>query len=484
MAERASSVTSAAKRVSWKERLGWGCGGWADNYTFNIVGLLYMYIYVDFFKMDPALAGLALAVPRFFDAVTDPIMGNWSDNFRSRWGRRRPLIVIGAILCGVLLPLHWMPPFLGTVGNPWYQNGPFLFFTLMGCIYAMAYTIFIVPFTALGFELSDDYEERTHVLCWRRYLGLCGQSLVPFVYKLSVKPELFPNIHVGAIVMSCVAGLFVIVLGIMPAICCKENPMHQKQQKISIFSSLGGIIHNGPYVQLILGLIVTTAVGSAVAGASGLITLHYICGGNEQLNGDITLFTWVAGAIVSVVSLFTMTKLATRVGKREGFIIGTIVTILGYLSLTWTYIPKYPFLHLVSLALVWISSQGSGLMLDSMCSDVCEYEEYLNGQRAEGMMSSFRTFTAKACNALCGVTAGLALKFCGYDPTKLAQGGLDVSVFLKLKALYIILPIVGSIGIIIIFCFYPLTKKRVQEIHEELEKRRAAAAAGVTTKLS
>jgi len=458
-------------RVSWKEKLGWGCGGWADNYTFNIVGLLYMYIYVDFFKMDPALAGIALAIPRFFDAITDPIMGNWSDNFRSKWGRRRPLIVIGAILCGLLLPLHWLPPFLGTIGNPWYQNGPFLFFTLMGCIYAMAYTIFIVPFTALGFELSDDYEERTHVLCWRRYLGLCGQSLVPFVYKFSVNPNLFPDIRTGAVVMSCVAGVFVIVLGIMPAICCKENPCHQRQPKISICASLKSIVHNGPYLQLIFGLIATIALGAAVSGAAGLVTLHYICGGSEQLNANITLYSWFAGAIISVVSLFTMTRLAQRIGKRKGFIIGTSVTILGYFSLIWTYIPQYPFLHLFSLALVWISSQGSGLMLDSMCSDVCEYEEYLTGQRSEGMMSAFRTFTQKACNALCGVTTGLALKFCGYDPQKLAQGGLDESVFLKLKSLYILLPILGSLGIILIFCFYPLSKQRMAEIHAELEQR-------------
>lgn len=458
-------------RITWKEKLGWGCGGWADNYTFNIVGLLYMYIYVDYFKMDPAMAGLAVAIPRFFDAVTDPIMGNWSDNFRSRWGRRRPLIVLGAVLCGVLLPLHWVPPFLETVGNPWYQNGPFLFFTLMGCIYALAYTVFIVPYTALGFELSDDYEERTHVLSWRRYLGLFGQALVPFVYKFSVNPDLFPNIRVGAVVMSCVAGLFVVVLGSMPAICCKENPIRQKQEKIPIFRSLACIFRNGPYVLQILGLIVTNAVGAAAAGAFGLVTLHYICQGNEQLNGNITLYSGIAGSLVSVLSLITMTHLAHRVGKRQGFILGTLITILGYASLVWTYVPSHPFLHLFSFVLVWLSSQGTGLMLDSMCSDICEYEEYLHGQRVEGMMSSFRTFTAKACYAICGVTTGLALKFCGYEPQRLSEGGLDVSVFLKLKALYILLPILGSLAVILIFLFYPLSKKRMAEIHAELEIR-------------
>ncbi len=464
-----------ANKVSWKEKIGWGFGGWADNYTYSIVGLLYMYIYVDFFKMSPVLAGIALAIPRFFDAITDPIMGIWSDNFRSRWGRRRPLIVVGAILCGILLPLHWLPPFLDTVSNPWYCNGPFLFITTISCIYAVAYTIFIVPFTALGFELSDDYDERTHVLCWRRYLGLCGKTLVPFVYKLSVNPEIFPNIRTGAVVMSCVASLFVIGLGILPAICCKENPHHQEQPKISLAKSLGCITHNRPYLILLLGLIVTLAVGEAVEGTWGLLTLHYICHSNEQLNGDIIFYSKILEVAISFISLFVMIKLAGRIGKNRGFIIGTIVTIIGYLTLTFTYIPKFPFLHLLSMGFIWIATQGSGLMLDSMCSDVCEYEEYLTGQRAEGMLGAFRTFTQKACCALGGVTTGLALEFCGYDPQKLENGGLDTSVFLKLKTLYIILPIVGAIAIILLFCFYPLTKKRMAEIHAELERRHQKA---------
>lgn len=460
-------------KVSWKEKLGWGCGGWADNYTFNVVLILYMYIYVDYFKMDPVLVGLAVAIPRFFDAITDPILGHWSDNFRSRWGRRRPLIVLGALGCGIFLPLHWLPPMLDTVKNPWYSNFPFLYFTAMGCLYAVVYTIFIVPYTALGFELSDDYEERTRVLCWRRYLGLFGQFFTPLVYTLSVNEKLFSNIHSGAIVMSCVAGLFVIALGVMPAVCCKENPDFQKHEKTSMGKSLFSLLKNIPYVQQIIGLVVQTCVCSAVIGAAGLLTLHYICRGNAQLNGKIQLVSGMLGAVVSIFSLIFMIRLASHVGKRKGFIWGMFITTAGYLSLALTFTPKYPYLFLVSNVLVWLSSQGCGLMLDSMCSDICEYEEYRSGNRAEGMLSSFRSFTAKACNALCGITCGLALKFCGYNADLIGtEQGIPEIVLLKLKWLYIALPVIGTLGTVLIFVFYPLSKKRMAEIHAELEKRR------------
>ena len=113
--------------VPLKTRIAWGFGGLADNYMFNVYNVLFLYVYVNYFNMDPVLAGIATAIPRFFDAITDPMVGNWSDNFRSKWGRRRPLIVLGTLCCAFLLPFYWMPPFLSSVKNVWYSNGPFLF---------------------------------------------------------------------------------------------------------------------------------------------------------------------------------------------------------------------------------------------------------------------------------------------------------------------------------------------------------------------
>ena len=113
-------------------------------------------------------------------------------------------------------------------------------------------------------------------------------------------------------------------------------------------------------------------------------------------------------------------------------------------------------------------------MLDSMCSDICEYEEFRSGRRVEGMLSSFRTFTAKACNAICGITCGLALKFCGYNADLVGTAdGMPEAVFIRLKWLYIVLPVFGCLLTVVIFLFYPLSKARRAEIHAELERRQA-----------
>ena len=467
-----TTQTQQKNSVSLLERMAWGVGGWADGYTFVIVNSLFLYLYVDYFKMDPILAGVSLAIPRIFDAVTDPIIGNWSDNFRSRWGRRKPLIFVGVIGCAILLPLYWLPPMLDTVKNPWYSNIPFLYVSILGCLYAAVYTLFVVPYTALGYELSDDYDERTKVLSWRMYFGLVGQTISPLAYTLSVKKSLFPNIHQGAVVMSIVAGLFILVLGMIPAIVCHENPKNSQHEKINIFKALKGILTNKPYLILIAGFFIVLTCCSATGSISGLLNLYYVCNGNEELNGKIVFYIGLVYSVISIVSLLFISKISTIFGKREGFIIGMIIAAIGRLTYFITLTPASPYLQLVSLGIDSLALQGCWLMLDSMNSDICDYEELRTGHRGEGIISSFRGFIQKASGALCAVLRGVFLVLCGYDAeaAKSAEG-LPEQVLTNMRNAYIIIPVVGFIIGIILFSFYPLTKQRCNEIKQELERR-------------
>ena len=470
-----NSQANKINTVSLKERMAWGIGGWADGYTFVIVNSLFLYLYVDYFYMDPILAGISLAIPRIFDAITDPIIGNWSDNFRSRWGRRKPLIVVGVIGCAVFLPLYWLPPMLETVKNPWYSNIPFLYVSILGCLYAAVYTLFVVPYTALGYELSDDYNERTKVLSWRMYFGLIGQTLSPLAYTLSVKKSLFPDIRTGAVTMSIVAGLFILVLGMIPAIVCKENPKNSQHEKINIFKALSSILTNVPYLILIAGFFIVLTCCSATGSVSGLLNLYYVCRGDAELNGKIFFYIGSLYSVISIISLLLIGKISTIFGKREGFIIGMIICSLGNLSYFITLTPNYPYLQLVSLGFYSLALQGCWLMLDSMSSDICDYEELRSGHRGEGIISSFRGFIQKASGALCAVLSGVFLKLCGFDAeVAKSSEGLSELVLNNMKNAYIIIPVIGFILGIILFCFYPLTKKRCDEIRAELDKRNAA----------
>jgi len=261
-----------ADRVALKAKIGWGFGGLADNYIMNSVIQLTMPIYNIALGMDPVRLGIALMVPRIFDAITDPLMGNISDNTRSRWGRRRPYIALGAILSAVLLPLLWMPPVTTETFMFWY-------FMILGTLYFLMYTVFVVPYTALGYELSSDYDERTRVLAFRMYIGLIGSFTIPWLYKLCLLPVFAGDVVLGARWVSAIMGLVIIITGILPVVFCREPKEAQKQEKIKLLDALVSTFQNKPFLVLLISYIIIIC-GLFTSAALGLyINIYYVCDG-------------------------------------------------------------------------------------------------------------------------------------------------------------------------------------------------------------
>lgn len=473
MAEQ--GVTSTGNKVSLRTRIAWGFGGLADNYMFNVYNVLFLYVYVNYFHMPPVLAGIATAIPRFFDAITDPLVGNWSDNFRSKWGRRRPLIVLGTISCAILLPLYWMPPFVHTAGNPWYSNGPFIFVSILGCLYALAYTFFVVPYTALGFELSDDYDEKTRVLAWRMYLGLAGQTLVPWIYKLSVNKELFDNIQQGAITVTLVMSLIIVICGLLPALGCKERYADQPQrqaEKSHLFADIKATLSNKPFVIVIVGFFIVFCGAASVSSIGGFVNLYLVCSGNEELNGTLSGWIGTITSLVSYISMLLLSAVSRKKGKREAFMLGMAITTIGQLSLWFTINPKWPFAQLISMAFWALAMQGCWLMLDSMLSDICDDDELNTGHRREGMFGAVRGFIQKGAQALTAVISGYLLEFTGFSVETVKASGLAPDVALKMKLLVVIVPAIGYLIGFFIFSRYPINRERAAQTRKILDERK------------
>ena len=172
--------------------------------------------------------------------MTDPFMGNLSDNTRSRWGRRRPYIAIGAVLTGVLFALMWMPP--RSLG----ETGLFGYFLLISILYFTTYTVFMVPWNALGYELTTDYNERTRVMAYKTFFSSAAATFfLPWAYKLCFvlgKTEVE-----GVRVVGVIFGVLMILTGVVPALFCKENMSVQTQHKITFKAALKYTMKNRPF---------------------------------------------------------------------------------------------------------------------------------------------------------------------------------------------------------------------------------------------
>lgn len=458
--------TPPDQRVPLLKRIAYGFGALSDNFIMNGFGAMVTPIYNIGLKLDPLLVGWAVAIPRLIDAFIDPLMGNISDNTRSRWGRRRPYLVAGATLCALLLPLIWMPPFHS-------QNGMFLYLTLMGLAYFTCYTVYTIPFCALGFELTSDYNERTRLLAWPNYIGLLGSLAMPWLYPLALA-AIFPNEVVGARWVSVLLGVLIIVTALIPFFSLREPKRALEQPKEKLFAAIGVAIRNGPFLIVMTSNLIVL-LGLATMVSLGLyINIYYVYHGDKAAAAQLSAWAGMLVAGLSYVSVWMATVLSTHFGKRHAANIGLGISLAGAISFWWTFSPTMPYLQLISAALTGLGLQGCWMLFISMIGDVCEEDELKTGMRREGIYSSVGGLSRKAAVAAAAVGTGIVLKVCGFDAEIAEKTGAPHEVVMSMKNWFVF----GQAGFLalgmFLLRFYPITREKAEETQRLLRERRGA----------
>ncbi|MFA6174058.1 MAG: MFS transporter [Kiritimatiellales bacterium] len=458
-----------AQRISLPKKLAYACGAAADNLIMNAFGSLVMPVYNIALFVDPALLGWAVAIPRIFDAFIDLGVGNISDNTRTRWGRRRPYIFGGAISCALILPIIWMSPF----HSDW---GVFWWLTIFGFIYMVAYSIYIIPYQALGFEMTTDYDERTRLLAWPNYVGLTMSFLLPWLPRLIVFKGFGDPVH-GAIYVSIGVGALILLAGIMPAIVGREIARAEEQAPIAFLNAVKQSLSNRSFVIVALSNIVVLT-GLATFGTLGLyVNIFLIFAGlpHEEASAAGLAIVGLGGTVYAIAAYFSVmiaVWLGTRLGKKAATQILLGVTMLGVSSLWFTLRPDMPYLQLLSSFLIGFGLQGTWMTFFVMVGDVCEEDELKTGLRREGIFSSIGSFSRKMAVAVAAILTGNTLKWIGFDAETAAQSGVPANVLANLKISYVL----GQAGVVaiglLLISFYPITRKRAMETQRLLRERR------------
>lgn len=457
------------RNVPLRTKVTWGFGGLADNFMFNTLTALGTLVYVQHFKFTPEMAGLALAFPRLIDAFTDPWIGNMSDNLKSRFGRRRPLMFIGVLFCALLLPLLWTPIGLDTVNEPWHRNIAFFYVCTIGSLLAVAYTLFVVPYTALGFELTPDYDERTRVLRWRMLIGLIGSLSAAWLFSLAAA-EYFPNIGVGAFWVTIGVSVVVLIAGLIPTFGCKENLEIEEQEPIKILPAIKYTMTNKPFVILFISYVTIIVALFSAQSIAPLIMLHYVFEGSEQAVGKFAGLLGTMAVIISYGSMFFIGYLSSKYNKRAAMMIGLGFVLAGTILNYFAIDPRWPWAMYAAGAVTFIGMQGCWLMIDSMVADVCDDDELQTGRRREGMFSSVKGFALKAAQGLTFGLGGYMATAAGYDQHAVDASGLDEGTAIKMKALLIGFQALGLVIAIVLMWRYPISRERAEETQRKLEE--------------
>jgi GPH family glycoside/pentoside/hexuronide:cation symporter len=469
-------VTAEKDKVPIVQKAAFGAGHLVNNLLPGALGV-FMFFLLTAFGMDPFLAGLLGGLPRFYDAITDPIMGFISDNTKSRFGRRRPYIFAGAILSGVLFAVLWqLSPDNSQTYNFWY----FLIFSL---IYLTGNTIFSTPLIGLGYEMTSDYNERTRLMAFSQTLGQVAWMIVPWFWVLIANPNLFENQAIGVRKLSMIVGGVCIVLGILPAIFCKGIDASKMEGRVQItyktlfsnlkdlFRGIAQVSKNIPFMRLCAATFLVFNGFQLVASFSYFIIVFYMFKGDYGLAGNWPAwFSTVSAIITAFLVIPVISAIANKVGKRNAFIISTFISIIGYSLKWWGFNPVNPWLIFMPLPLMVFGIGGLFTLMMSMTADVCDLDELNNGMpRKEGTFGAIYWWMVKLGQALALVLGGLVLKLVGFDQNAAVQAGETLT---KLRIADIAIPAITALLAILVMWKYDLTEARAREIKAELVARR------------
>ncbi|MHC5115446.1 MAG: MFS transporter, partial [Planctomycetota bacterium] len=294
-------VTSEIDRVKVSQKIAFGLGVMVGVIAINgVAGLVQLYLNVGL-KISPILVGLVMMIPRFWDAVTDPVVGHLSDNTRSRWGRRIPYVFCGAIAVGITYAL------LFTIPRNWGSTAMVVYFTVMSILFYTAITIYTIPQGTLGVEMTNDYHERTRVYSYASFFTLLVAIILPWFYWLANR-SCFSDEVEGLRWVGMGAGIVLIVCGLTCALVCKEGKRQQAmhQAKVGLLESFLVTFKNRTFL-LLLSVTVMMAVGNAlVSGFGGYVTIYYLYGGDIEAASVLIGYFGTVVAVAGLLGIYPM----------------------------------------------------------------------------------------------------------------------------------------------------------------------------------
>lgn len=484
----ASYVVAKARggRVPLSTKVYQGIGALPEVFKGFGFGTFLLFFYSQVLGVSPVTVATAIAITTLLDAAVDPLIGSFSDNLKTRMGRRHPLMYASALPLAVGLYLVFSPP-AGVAGN-----AAFAWVLGTTALVNVSISLFAVPWTALMTELSDDYAERTEIVIWRYVMGWTGGlaftfSVWTFVFPSSAAfklGQLNPaGYHLFAPILAIGAGVFVLLTTYLTR---REVPFLAQPTETAAFSlrrfagEIASMMSNRDFLVLFSGALLSACIGGT-AGALGIYLTTYFWGlAPEQLRWFSLGF---AGALVAFVTLPLMQrkfdKKTLMLGCFALLMVDGVVMIC--LRLTGVLPPNGSptlFALLLSNQVLRVFMETIlGVMFVSMLADSLDGQELRNGKRQEGMFAAALSFSTKATAGIGALAAGLFLQNVIHWPTKALPDQIDPATVFRLGVvagvcvpMFYILPfVVGT--------FYRITRAQHGEIRRQVDARRAEGKA-------
>ena len=464
-----SSAVAAAPRSGEPLRpqeLGcYGLGVVAYQFTYTGLTALALPLFNLELGLNPVRVGAALTVARLWDTLLNPFVGAWSDRTRTRWGRRRPWIIAGAIGMAIAYPLVWFAPHGAS------PDRLTLHLFVMTWVLFTVFGVFSVPYLALGLELSPDYHERTRVQAWRTAFNIIPTLATGWFYWICQRPE-FGDPIAGARWLGLVVAGVILMTGLAPGFGLKER--YYRVAAVvppeSLWHSLRETLRCRPFL-IVMAIIVFLSLGSMTTEALGFYVLAY-----HVFGGDTAAAAKLAGIATTVTALsaFAAIPLVTHVERRFGKRRALALCLWAYLFVSaakwWLASPAHPWTFVLIGVFAQFGTLGFWIIINSMKADICDWDELGSHRRREGAYGAVGSLMQKSAAALTLMLSGLLIQGVGFNA---ALGAAQTpGAVLGMRLAFSFGPTVFLIVCLGLLRFYSLDAARMTDIRRQLEARR------------
>lgn len=470
-------MSSKTNKVPIGKKIAFGLGMLANQMFPAALGI-FMVVLVQDLGFPTWMWGVLFFLPRVFDSITDPIMGFISDNTKSKWGRRRHYVMIGAIIMGISFTLMWQ------LYRDDGINYNFTYFLIWSLIFYLGLTIFSVPFVAMGYEMSDDFHERTNIMAVAQWIGQWAWVIAPWFWVVMYDQGWFESADVATRTLALWVGIGCGILAAIPAIFLKDKSTLDDDSLEpltmgNIGGSLKGIVKGFkeafklvPFKKLCIATFFIFNAFNTIAGFSFFIIVYYLFNG---VTGDEGAWIWptLFGSVGALVTTFIVipivAKMSKIVGKKNAFLASQGISIIGYIMLWFLFIPGKPYMFLIAMPFFSFGIGGLFTLMMSMTADVCDLDELNFGQRREGIFGAIYWWMVKFGLAIAGLLSGLIMSMLDFTPGAATQPEGAVT---GLRIFFSAFPILGTAIAMYVMRDYDLTEERALEISAELSKRK------------
>ena len=445
------------EKLSLWTKIIYGTGDLGFSMNNSIIAAYFPIFMLDVIGLTPGLAAIILFVGRSWDYINDPIIGFLSDRTRTRWGRRRPFLLFGAVPFALSFILLWLSPNFS-------KTGLIVYYSLGYIVYEAMATVVYMPYYALTPELTEDYDERTRLTSFRMFFNILG-SLTAYIFPMMVIGSMVPENTQRVLLMSVIAGAIAATPLIFVFLGTREKKEHIQEKRPKLIPSLKAAFKNRPFV-FGAGIYLLTWMTILVVETNLLIYIKYII----QREGQSTVIM-ASIFVTAILALPFWNWAAQHWNKRLAYIIGISFWAVVMMVLI-TVNASTPFwVILVLCIMAGIGVSAAQVLPWSIIPDAIEWDEWKTYERHEGMFYSLITLMGKVANSISVPLSLMVLQLTGYQAGSTVQ---PASALFGIRLVIGPIPALLLTGGILFAVFYPLSREQHHRIVKELRERRLA----------